>query len=184
MFTYPFEIIKARLQTVVTEQRETDWYMNQDSMSDKNASIKTTPAIYIEFLPVETRDEGQRIQSAETEFNIILITDCLYDTGSKRLKKDNARDHMRIFDKINQALSGYSARLSVLPDFVALANTVNDQRVFNTITRNGITPPHVPLKAMMKSVQKFKTMMWDHAAQIAYTTPETPPTLDLTTTLE
>ena len=183
MFTYPFEIIKARLQTVVTEQRETDWYMNQDSMSDKNASIKTTPAIYIEFLPVETRDEGQRIQSAEAEFNIILITECLYDNGSRRLKKDNAKDHMIIFDKINQALSGYSARLSVLPDFVALANTPNDMRVFNSITRNGITPP-VAIKALMKSTQKFKTMVWDHAAQIAYTTPETPPTLDLTTTLE
>ncbi len=180
MFTYSFEALKARLSSKVPELREIDWYMNQDDTKDKNAALRVSPALYLEFNPVTTQDLGRNIQQAECEFNLILLTDCVFDTGSKRLKKDNAKDHMQIFDNVYKAMTGYSAKLSVIPAFAALLNTSDDQRLFNSISRIAITPPHNPRKALMKSIQRFKCMMWDHAALPQYNPPVTPPQLQIT----
>lgn len=182
MLTYPFEILKKRVTDTVTELREIDWYLEQDSLTDKNAALKAMPALYLQFMPLQTIDLATRIQQATVTFNAILLTDCVFDTGSKRLKKDSPTDHMRIFDKIYLTLAGFSARLSYLPAFAALLNTPNDQRILNTISRTAIAPPHVPRKAIMKSTQTFTCVVWDHAAFNTWTSA-TPP-LELTATLE
>jgi len=181
MFTYPYEILKLRL-SAITELREFDWYMGQDNVKDKNADIKAAPALYLQFAPVTMSNLGQRIQTATVEFEAILITDCVLDTGSKRLKKDLATDHMRLFDRIYQELDGFSAKLSYLPAFASLPEG-DDQRVMNSISRIGIpSPPHIPSKALMKSVQTFRTQMWDHSRIVPRTTPAEKPTVEVTIT--
>jgi len=168
MLTYPYEILKARLTAEITEQREIDWFLDQLNPKDKNASVVAAPAIYIEFLPLTMRDLGGKLQSADAEFNIYLATENVMDSG-KRMKKDSPLDHMRIFDKINKSLNGFSAKLSILPEFVGLLNTSQDQCVMNSCTRVGITPPHQMRKGIMVSVQRFSTIIWDHAAAKQYT---------------
>lgn len=184
MFTYPFEILKKRLTDTVAELREIDWYLEQDSTTDKNASLKAMPAAYLQFMPLETIDLGTRIQQAIVQFDLILLSDCVYDTGSKRMKKDSPSDHMRLFDKVYKNISGFSARLSYLPEFAVLLNTEGDMRVMNTISRMAIVPPHVPRKAIMKSVQRFTCVVWDHGAFPTWTLADPQPALEVEGELE
>lgn len=171
MFTYPYQILKLRLQTDVTELREIDWYTDQDT---RKAMLKAAPALYIEFLPNQPRTQPTRIQSAPTDFNLHLLTECLFD-DDRRMKKDQPLDHMRIFDKIFQSVQGFSAKISYLPEFVALLNTVQDQRICGSIDRVAITPPHSPRKAMMKSTQRFSGIIYDHGASTFYDSIPKPP---------
>lgn len=177
MFTYPFEILKLRLTTDVPELRELDWFLGQTNIKDKNALITTTPALYIEFMPVTPRDLGGKLQSSDAEFNIHLVTESVSDNGTNKLKKNQPNDHMRIFDKIYRSLSGFNAKLSFLPEFVLLLNTSQDQRVMNSIIRTSpIVPPHALSKGKMISIQRFSTIIYDHAAATLYTkiTPKPP----------
>ena len=171
MFGYQHEIIKLRLQTNVPELRSLEWYTGQDSTSDKNAAIKATPNLTLTFTTIgDLRTlSGSSIQSAITEVEVMLMTECLLD-GDKRIKKDQPTDHLRIFDKIHKYLQGFSAKISYLPEFVGLKGTLGDQRMFNSLTRVGITPPHTPRKAMMKSILKYRAVFYDHAAATLYTT--------------
>ena len=181
MFTYPYQILKLRLQTQVTELREVDWYLEQDSIKDKRSSIKALPSAYIEFFPVNMIDEGNRMQSSIGEFNVHLVTENMFDTD-QRMKKDQPIDHMRIFDKVFQNLHGFSSLISYLPEFVALKDTEADMKMFNSISRIGITPPHQFQKSLMKSVQRFRAKFYDHAATPTYAPASPPP--EITTEVE
>lgn len=182
MFTYPYEILKLRLTGLVPELREIDWYLQQDSTTDKNTWLYAAPCLFIEFMPTEMRDLGGRIQSAEVDFNIHLLTENVMDSG-KRMKKDQPIDHMRIFDKVYKSLQGFGSKISYLPAFVGLIDSPQDQRVMNSISRVDITPPHAIRKAMMKSIQRFRCIVYDHAACKQYTVPDPLPTLDIAVTL-
>jgi hypothetical protein len=180
MFTYPYQIIKRKLLTDVTELRELEWFTDQDSVKDENASLRAAPGVYIQFLPADiTTFSGQKIQSTMTEFDAILLTETLLD-DDKRIKKDNPQDHMILLDKIHRSLQGFSALISYLPEFSSLFGTKGDQRAFNSLSRISITPPHVPRKAMMKSVLRYRGLFFDHGAAKLYTTMAKPP-LELTT---
>lgn len=183
MLTYPYQILKARLTADVSEQREIDWFLDQLNPKDKNAGIVAAPAIYIEFLPLQMRDLSGRLQSADAEFNVYLATENVQDSD-KRMKKDQPLDHMRVFDKTNKSLSGFSAKLSYLTEFVALLNTSQDQRVMNSITRIGVTPPHQMRKGIMVSIQRFSTIIYDHAAAKQYTVLSPKPPAEITSEFE
>lgn len=182
MTTYPYQILKLRLQTDIPELREVEFYTGQDSTSDKTAALKAAPGVYISFLPSNTENmSGQKIQSAAGQFETMLLTECLLD-GDKRIKKDHALDHMVLVDKIFKSLQGFRAKLSYLPEFAPLKNTVKDQNVINSIDRIGIPiQPHIARKAMMKSVQRFGAVMYDHAGANLYTNITPKPPLEIST---
>jgi hypothetical protein len=183
MFTYPYQIIKLKLQTDVPELREIEWYANQDSTTDKDGLLLSSPGVYIQFTPtpIETFS-GQKIQSGLAEFDAILLTDCVLD-DDRRIRKTKPLDHMVVLDKVFKSLQNFSAKISYLPEFVSLKNTKDDQRSFNSLSRISITPPHVPRKAMMKSIQRFRALFYDHGAAKIYTTFAKPP-LELTTEID
>ena len=182
MLTYPYEILKLRLAIDVPELREIDWYLQQDSTTDKNTWLYAAPLLFIEFQPLATDSLGGRIQSAEVDILIHLLTENVMDSG-KRMKKDHPLDHMRIFDKVYKSLLGFSSKLSYLPEFVGLLNTSQDRTVMNSLSRSAIAPPHTIRKAMMKSVQTFRCVIYDHAACKQYTVPAPLPGLDIAVTL-
>jgi hypothetical protein len=169
MYTYPFEILKARAKAEIPELRDIDLYMDQDNPKDKNVLITASPGLYLRFIPSTTEDLGNRLQSTTAEFEAILLTECLLPEGSRRLKKEAASDHMVIYDKIFNAFSGFSARLSYLPEFSSLEGTKNDKRIMNSISRVHIEPPGGKLTSIMKSLQRFRVQLWDHAATKTYT---------------
>lgn len=180
MFTYQYLIIKNHLATSVPELREIEWYTGQDLRADKNASLKASPGAYFQFFPTNTEDLGGFIQSAEAEFDIILLSECMFD-DDKRVRKDEALDHMALFDKIFRTLHGFSAKLSALDEFADLAGTDQDQRAFASLTRISVTPPGGELRAIMRSSQRFQGIFYDHAAVKTYTTPAPAPSLEIST---
>jgi hypothetical protein len=180
MFTYAFHILKEHLTASVPELREIDWYLQQDSTTDKNVWLYASPVLFLEFSVVgDIRDHGGRIQSALVDLTVHLLTENARDNG-KIVKKETSVDHMMVFDKVFKNLQGFSAKKSVLAEFSAIEI---DQRVFNSLTRNGIVAPHKIRKTMIKSEQRFRAVFYDHAAVKAYTRPDPAPALDVSVTL-
>ncbi|MFD0997699.1 hypothetical protein ACFQ21_00205 [Ohtaekwangia kribbensis] len=169
MFTYPYQILEAEIKTRIPEIKEVDWYLQQDSTSDKNASIYTAPLVYFEFnLSSELRSHGKEIQSAIVDITVHLLTENTRDKGSKLILKSGI-EHSAMFDKVYKTLQNFNAKLSQLDTFAALAGTDQDQTVFNSMNRVGILNPHATRKTMVKSTQTFRCVVWDHAALKQYT---------------
>lgn len=168
MFTYPYQITKQRLQSTVPELKEVEWFLHQYDENKREAGFVTAePGVYIEYPEIETQQLGYGIQMADVEWTLHLVTSNVYE-GDKRIQKLNASDHAVIMDKIYVNLLNWSSKLSYLPAFASLESTPNDQRVIGTISRTGITPPH-DLKSLMVSKQKFRCVMYDHAANPTFT---------------
>ncbi len=76
MYTYAYQTLEKLLLAKMPELREIDWYLQQDSTSDKNTWIYGAPVLFLEFVPVEgPRDHGGRIQSAVTDIVVHLLTE-------------------------------------------------------------------------------------------------------------
>jgi hypothetical protein len=180
MLTYPLEIFKKHALATITELREVDMYLEQDSTKDTKTALYAAPALFIEFSFVsKLRTHGQQIQSAIVDITFHLLTETLHETGSKRMKKETPKDHMMIYDKIFKNFQGFGSKISFLPAFASLKNTPNDYTVMNSLSRVDQSLPHKFRKAMMKSSQTFRCVIYDHAALKQYTTPPTAPALDL-----
>lgn len=182
MYTYPYLILKQKLQTDLPELKEIDWFLNQYDPNKKEAGFVTAePGVYIEFPDdIEMQQLGFNIQMADVEWTLHLVTTNVYE-NDKRIQKLTPTDHAWIMDKIFRSLLNWSSKLSYLPAFASLANTNTDQRVIGTIARSGINPPKV-LKSLMVTKQKFRCVMYDHASNPAVTTQMNVP-LQLITTV-
>lgn len=176
MITYPYQILKQKLAADVTELREIELNTGQDSTTDKDGLLLASQGAYITFFPNAPHTlSGTKIQSAATQFEILLLTECMLE-GGKRLKKDQPLDHMRIFDKIFKSLQGFSSKLSYLPEFALLAGTENDQKVMASVNRISIPAmPQLYRRSFMRSVQRFSALMFDHGGATLYETIPKPP---------
>lgn len=170
MYTYPYQILKKKLTTDVPELKEVEWFLNQYNKNKNEAGyITAEPGVYIEFPDsIELQQLGYNIQMADVEWWLHLVTSNVYE-NDKRIQKLTATDHANIIDKIFRSLLNWSSKLSYLDAFVSLAGTAQDQRVIGTISRTGINPPK-ELKALMVTRQKFRSVMYDHAANPAVVT--------------
>jgi hypothetical protein len=183
MFTYPLEIIKKHAQATIPELREIDMYLEQDSESDKKTGLFTAPALFIDFSIVGSmRQHGPQIQSAIVDITFHLLTECLVEKGTTRMKKVTPKDHMTIFDKIYKNFNGFGSKLSFLTEFSALADTDSDMTIMNSLTRREQSILKRFRKAMMKSTQTFRCVVYDQSALIEYTSPT--PNLDLSFILD
>ena len=163
MYTYPYQILKKRLTTQVTQLKLVDWFLDQYNKKDKAVMLHTEPAAFIEVRPITTEQLSYGHQMAETEIVVHLVTTSMFD-NDKRVKKGNARDHAQLVDDIYKALSGFSAKLSYLDEFAALKDTANDRTIFNSMMRDGIpVTPHA-IRGLQITLQLFTTLVFDHAA--------------------
>lgn len=182
MYTYPYQIIKKKLLADVAQVKLVDWYLDQYNKNDKATQVLTAPSVFIEFRPIETQQLSFGLQMAEVEVFIHLVTTNMY-ANDKRVEKTNPRDHANIFDAIMKSLSGFSAKLSYLDEFVALKDTANDKTIFNSMTRDGIpVTPHA-IRKLQVTVQSFTTLVFDHAAVKATTKEVIPAVINGTITV-
>lgn len=163
MYKYPYAIIKKKL-AAIAEIKEVAWYLQQDI---KKGGIKILPAAYIRFLPTSMRSLGNGVQEGDLEFEVILITDNMYD-NDKRIDDGTDTTHMDLLTSVHTTLSGKIGMLSDLTAFVALKDTENDVRILNTIDRSSISPPH-EMRSLMKSTQRFKSYVKDPSGSPAFT---------------
>ncbi len=182
MITYAGQILKKRATELIPELREIDFYLQQDSSTDKNTLLFATPGLWFDFVPAgEVKTHGNRMRSAEFDVLIHLVTENVLDSG-KRFSKDAPTDHMRLFDKVNKTFQGFGSLISYLPEFVALLNTPNDMRVLNSLTPNGVVLPNAITKAKMKSMQSYRCIIYDHSASKLFSEPSPQPALELNVT--
>lgn len=165
MITYPYEVKKRRLQSNIAQLKEVDWFLNQYDPQGNN-TIYTTPGVYIEYLPMQTESLARKLQQAPVTFRVHLVTNSVYDTG-KRVKKDSDWDHASLLDKVFGQLYGFSGRLSDLAEFAALKGTPSDFKLFNSIDRINLVPPH-NFAGLMVTVQEFQCLMYDHTANPSF----------------
>ena len=187
MFTYPYQILEKLLIASMPELREIDWYLQQDSTTDKTTWLFAAPGLFIEFSIVEgPRDHAHRIQSAIVDVGFHLLTENTKDKGAKIISKEIADSigHVKLMEKLHKTVHGWSAKLSYLTPFAALAGTNQDQTVITSLTRNGIIPPHRIRKTMIKSIQRYRCVAYDHSASKMYTVPDPSPALEIQTDLD
>jgi len=184
MFAYPYQILAKKLAADIPELRELDWYLQQDSTTDKNAWLFGAPCLFLEFQIVEgPRDHGNKIQSALVDVSVHLLTENVRDKGGEIMKKSGTIQHPVLFDKVYKCLHGFSSKLSYLDEFADLAGTDQDQRVFNSLSRVNIVNPHAIRKSFIKSIQRFRCVVYDHAAGKQYTSPTPGLEIGVTVTL-
>lgn len=165
MYLHPFLILKKRLQEI-PNFKEIEWYLQQDH--DQHPKF-TSPGGYISFNPMPTQQLDRYTQMAEAEVNIYLVTDSVHD-NQKRITKPGGGGitHAALADETYKKVHGFSAKISYLDEYLALAGTENDKRIFNSLQRTNITPPHSFSKKVV-SIQTFSGLFYDHSNNKAFT---------------
>jgi uncharacterized lipoprotein YehR (DUF1307 family) len=156
MYLYPYQIIKKRLSEI-QEIKDLNWYLQQYDDNQRGRVLYNAPGVYIQFEPIITQQLDKYTQMAESVITIHLVTDSVQD-NDKRI----ATKHAEVLDQIYTKLHGFSARVSYLDEFAALAGTADDKRMLNSMRRTGITPPH-NFSSKVVSLQNFTTVIYDHS---------------------
>lgn len=170
-----YTLLTARLQSI-NALKEVGWYMGQPTR-DNAAKLYTTPAAYLEVRPFNTLTEYRKLQRAAVDF-VIYTTGTSLHTGSKRLAKATATDHMALVEAVHAALQGWRAYLSNHPQHSAVAGTADDYLVINSIQRVQLQPDHT-WGAIIATPQVYRAMVrW---AGHATTTQPANPDIDIST---
>jgi hypothetical protein len=125
------------------------------------SEVWATPAVYIEFRPIEWATLGGGIQRAVLTFDVHLVTDSMLD-GDKRVVDTLAVNHFAAHDGVFRALQGFRCNLSYLPAFSALTGAA-DWVLIESVVR---TASHVLHRQgnLLVSVQTFAATVKDYAA--------------------
>lgn len=166
MITYPYIIIKIFLQQI-TQIKEVDFYREQDKETNEGV-LKIAPAAYLRFMPVDTESLGRGIQMGKLTFEVILLSDCLYDDDKRIYRTTGPMSHLAIVDLINKKLSGVWGFLSNVPGMEALAGTPEDYQIFGAVNRVNIDTDDSQ-KAIMKTTQTFECLVKDYTALQEFT---------------
>jgi hypothetical protein len=162
MYTYPYQILKKRLNDKIAELKVVDWFLDQFNKTDKSTMVHTAPGVFIQFRPMATEQLSFGQQMAEVEIVLHVFSINMYD-NDKRVEKVNANDHAVLVDKVHKSISGFGAKLSFLPAFAGLLNTDQDQTIFNSLRRQLVNPPHA-IRSLQVTELTYKTLVYDSEA--------------------
>lgn len=155
-----YSAIKRRLTTQVPALKIVDWFMQQYTEKEGEPWLWQTPAAFIEFQELEWETLRGGLQRAEMNFAIHLVTESFGDSDAK-LYDAYAVDHFALAATIHQKMMNFRALLSYLPEYAALANTVNDAVLIESLVRDSTIPIH-QMSNLMVSVHVYKGMVYDY----------------------
>lgn len=158
-----YQVLKAHLETQVTELKLVDWYLGQFAQQGEDA-VRITPAAYIRFTPLEWQHlKGpHNVQRAVMELEIHLVSDTAYGDG-RDMTDETYIDHLGIEAKIYRALQGKRAMLSAAPGYEELADTPGDRILIESLVRT-MTEPHDQLDNLIVTVLVFQGNIFDYSA--------------------
>ena len=160
MFKDVYTAIKQRLNDISDWKNDLDWYLHQYDQ-DGEEVLYTTPAIYIEFGPVEWNTYPDNRQRGVMEFRIHLVNESDYDNDQRVL--DPAINHLGQEAEIFRGLQGWGCKLSYIPEYSALSGTDNDVVLLNDVVRIRTEPDH-ELSNLLISIQTFQCNVYDYNA--------------------
>lgn len=166
MYKYLYLLLKQHLLTTIPQLKEVEWYRGQDTATGKG-TIRILPAVYVAFKATDMKSIGNGVQEGNVEFDLILLTDCLYDQD-KSIDDTTAIDHLDLVNLVHIKTSGYSGQMSNIPAYVGLLNTNADVTVANTIDRTRLDVVQ-NLKTIMKTTQTFTTYVKDYSGNKVWT---------------
>lgn len=158
-----YQVLKAHLETQVTELKHVDWYLNQFAQVGEDA-VRITPAAYIRFTPLEWQHlKGpQNVQRAVMELELHLVSDTAYGDG-RDMTDATYIDHLGIEAKVYRALQGKRWMLSTSPGYEDLEGTDADRVLIETLVRT-MTEPHDELDNLIVTVLVFQGNIFDYSA--------------------
>lgn len=163
MLNLIYAALKKRLAGQV-EPKYIDWYMGQyleDEQEDGGESLWNTPAVFLEFLPVDWDTRPGNVQTATLKLNAHLVNATLYDNDQRIL--DATINHLGMESQVFQALMNWRCMLSYVPGFEALEDTSNDRVLIESMVRNTTEPDH-SMRQQLVSVQGFSSRIFDYSA--------------------
>lgn len=165
-----YSALKAHLTTAMPTAY-VDWYFGQyieSEMEGGGELLYTTPAIFVEFAPIEWVTLPGSIQRTVLRFSVHLVNESMYATD-KRFVGDPALDHLGQESQVFRALMNRRFMLSDVPSFAALAGTENDRVLVESIVRKSSESDHV-MHRQLVSIQSFEATVYDYSAQPTWAT--------------
>jgi hypothetical protein len=106
-----------------TDINYVDWYARQDQQAGET-SLRTTPAAFVQFMPISYSDLSSRRQRADISFTVRLVSHNLYE-GEEGMLNTTTINHMAIHDAIFRALQGsqYDSATSGVPLIQSISRT-------------------------------------------------------------
>lgn len=144
-----------------------DWYYGQYLDDENEAPLWDTPAIFIEFLPIQWTNLNGGLQQARLSFNVHLVNTCLSE-GAERITDTAALDHLGMAGSVFRSLHQFRCQQSYVPGFEALVGTPDDVLLLDGISRERSEPDH-SLSRLLVSVQGFACRITDYSAQRTWT---------------
>lgn len=163
MLNLVYSALKKRVNDQVTP-KYTDWYMGQYLEPDEENGgqlLWNTPAVFIEFVPLQWDTLGNSVQASNTAFNLHLVNDSLYD-DDKRVT-DPVLNHFGLETLVFKAMMNWRCMLSYVPGFEALADTDNDRVLIESIVRVSTDTDHGANRQLV-SLQQFSCRIYDYSA--------------------
>ncbi len=167
MLTLIYQSLRNRLSERVPALREIAWYRQQNTPGAAG-SLKTLPAAFIRFNPVEVKTFPLGWQRATLTFDVIVMADNFRDGDERILDSDPAHSGQAIADQVYAALNDWNALFSDL--FPPMAGTPDDYQLLNSITRTGITASHENAP-VLETVQSFTCLAVDASNVKRYRRP-------------
>lgn len=125
-----------------------DWYTGL--FQDQNgALVHNTPALFVEFLPIQFETLQQGLQTTQVQFNVHTVHECLYDNDERMT--DPTIDHLGMVEAVFVMLQGKT-----------MLNT-NGNPILSSIMRTALTPDH-GLGELLVTTQSFAGEATDNAA--------------------
>lgn len=156
-----YSALEKRLMEKLDWLHYVDYFLNQYNDPENN-KVRTTPAVFIEFAPVDWKQQGAKVQSGLQYVMIHLVNESYYD-DKERILDTQVVNHFSKESQVFAVLAGFRASLSYLPQFAHLANTSEDVQIMETMTRINTNADH-ELEPFLVSIQVFATTVFDYSA--------------------
>jgi hypothetical protein len=160
MLKLVYMAVKKRLGARLLDVRWIDWYLNQYAQEGEQ-SLWTTPALFIEFPPLDWRKLGNGVQVSDATMLVHLVNETHYD-DDKRIIAD-VPGHLEEEAEVYAALEGFRCKLSYLDEYASLAGQPEDRVLMETTVRLRTYPDH-DMSRLLVSVQEFTTRIYDYGA--------------------
>jgi len=169
MLNLVYSALKKRL-AAETEPAYLEWYYGQydeDTMEEGGEMLWTTPAQFLEFLPIRWETRPNNIQAATLLFNVHLVNESFDSTDQRILNA--TLNHLGLESNVFRALMNFRCLLSYVPGFEALEDTDADRVLIESISRESTDPDHT-MRRQLVSVQRFACRIYDYSALPNWTT--------------
>lgn len=156
-----YQAFKQRLSSEITELNWVDWYLNQYAQEGEQ-SMWTTPAAFVEFMPIDWQMLSNGVQSSNVMFQIHLVNESQYDDDQRMT--DVQINHLGMERDVYLSMQNWRCMISYLPRYADLADTPADRVLIESTVRVRTYPDH-EMNRMLVSVQEFITRIYDYSAQ-------------------